>query len=116
MSDTSGNPKVSRRLAAILAADITGYSALMSADEEATVRDLKGHQAVILPMAAEHGGRIIDTAGDGMLAEFGSVLNAVKCALAMQKAMTERNTPVEASLLLKYPITTKNYNLSLHDA
>ena len=72
MSDTPGNSKVSRRLAAILAADIADYTALMSADEEATVRDLKAHQAVILPMAAELGGRIIDTAGDGSLAEFGS--------------------------------------------
>ena len=58
-----------RRLAAILAADIAGYSALMGADEARTVRDLKAHQAVILPIA-DHGGRIIDTAGDGILAEF----------------------------------------------
>ena len=59
----------SRRLAAILAADIAGYSALMGADEARTVRDLKGHQAVVLPMIGEFGGRIIDTAGDGILAE-----------------------------------------------
>src|SRR5262245_32031508 len=71
-----------RRLAAILAADIAGYSALMGADEERTVRDLKGHQAVLLPMIGEHGGRIIDTAGDGILAEFPSVMNSIKCALA----------------------------------
>ena len=57
-----------RRLAAIFAADIAGYSALRGADEARTVRDLKAHQAVIL---ADHGGRIIDTAGDGILAEFG---------------------------------------------
>ena len=57
MSDIPENPKVFRRLAAILAADIAGYSALMAADEEATVRDLKAHQAVILPMIGEHGGR-----------------------------------------------------------
>jgi adenylate cyclase len=66
-----------RRLAAILAADIAGYSALMGTDEEAKVRDLKAHQAVILPMVSQHGGRIIDTAGDGILAEFASVVNAV---------------------------------------
>jgi len=58
--------KVPRRLAAILAADISGYSALMSADEADTVRNLKEHQAVVLPMIKEHGGRIIDTAGDGI--------------------------------------------------
>jgi class 3 adenylate cyclase len=61
-----------RRLAAILAADIAGYSALMGADEARTVRDLKNHQAVVLPMLSEFGGRIIDTAGDGILAEFAS--------------------------------------------
>ena len=85
----------SRRLAAILAADIAGYSALMGADEARTVRDLKGHQAVVLPMVAEFSGRIIDTAGDGILAEFPSVLNAVKCAVAIQTKMAERNATVE---------------------
>ena len=77
----------SRRLAAILAADIAGYSALMGADEARTVRDLKGHQAVVLPMIAEFGGRIIDTAGDGLLAEFASVVGAVDCAVAIQGKM-----------------------------
>src|SRR5262249_47922938 len=95
MSDIPGNPKVSRKLAAILAADIAGYSTLMGADEGATVRDLKGHQAVILPIVGGHGGRVIDTAGDGILAEFGSVVNAVECAMAIQKTMAERNTQVE---------------------
>jgi class 3 adenylate cyclase len=56
MADIIGNQKTSRRLAAILAADIAGYSALMGADEEATVRDLKAHQTVVLPLIAEHGG------------------------------------------------------------
>src|SRR5262252_10638443 len=88
MSDIPGNPKVSRKLAAILAADIAGYSALMSADEGATVRDLKEHQAVILPMIGEHGGRVIDTAGDGILAEFGSVVNAGWCWLQQEKGIT----------------------------
>jgi class 3 adenylate cyclase len=72
------NTKVDRRLAAILAADIAGYSALMGSDEARTVRDLKGHQAVVLPMIASFGGRVIDTAGDGILAEFASVVNAVE--------------------------------------
>jgi adenylate cyclase len=73
--------KLDRRLAAILAADIVGYSALMGADETRTVADLKAHQGIVLPMIGEHGGRIIDTAGDGILAEFGSVVNAVECAI-----------------------------------
>src|SRR5215475_14263290 len=91
MSEPSENPKVPRRLAAILAADISGYSALMGADEARTVRDLKDHLAVVLPMISGHGGRVIDTAGDGILAEFGSVVSAVECAAAIQKAMTARN-------------------------
>src|SRR5262245_27757666 len=96
--------ELKRRLAAILAADIAGYSALMGADEEATVRDLKGHQGVILPMIPKHGGRIIDTAGDGILAEFASVVNAVECAVALQKVMTERNASIPTERQMRYRI------------
>jgi TolB-like protein len=85
---------IKRRLAAILAADIAGYSRLMGQDEAATVRDLKGHQAVILPLVARHGGRIIDTAGDGILAEFPSVIGATACAVEIQRAMAARNEDV----------------------
>ena len=102
MSDTQANQKVARRLAAILAADIAGYSALMGANEEATVGDLKAHQMVVLPMIGEYGGRVIDTAGDGILAEFGSVVNAVECALAIQKTMAERNTNVQPSRRMQF--------------
>jgi adenylate cyclase len=94
----------SRKLAAILAADIAGYSALMGADEARTVSDLKGHQAVVLPMIAAHGGRVIDTAGDGILAEFGSVVNAVECAIAIQKTMAERNAAVEPGRQMQFRI------------
>jgi adenylate cyclase len=94
----------SRRLAAILAADIAGYSALMGADEARTVTDLKGHQGVVLPMVAEFGGRIIDTAGDGILAEFSSVVNAVECALAIQRAMGERNAAIEPERRMQFRI------------
>jgi adenylate cyclase len=66
----------------------------MGTDEETTVHDLKAHQAAILPMIGEHGGRIIDKAGDGILTEFGSVHGAVKCALAIQRTMAERNADV----------------------
>src|SRR5690349_12312727 len=85
---------ISRRLSAILAADIAGYSRLMGQDEAATVRDLKGHQAVILPMVGRHGGRIIDTAGDGILAEFPSVIGATACAAEIQCIMAARNEEV----------------------
>jgi len=94
----------SRRLAAILAADIAGYSALMGADEARTVRDLKGHQAVVLPMIGEFGGRIIDTAGDGILAEFPSVVNAVKCAVEIQSKMAERNTGIEPERRMQFRV------------
>jgi adenylate cyclase len=98
------NPIPSRRLAAILAADIAGYSALMGADEARTVSDLKGHQAVVLPIVAEHGGRIIDTAGDGILAEFGSVVNAVECGRCIQWTIEQRNVEAEKSSRMLYRI------------
>src|SRR5262245_32932826 len=102
----SEGPKdhLERKLAAILAADIAGYSALMGADEARTVRDLKAHQAVLLPMISAHGGRVIDTAGDGILAEFGSVVNAAKCAVAIQKTMVERNADVEEARRMRFRI------------
>jgi len=84
-------PSIKRWLAAILAADIAGYSRLMGQDEPATVRDHKGHQAVILPLVARHGGRIMDTAGDGILAVFRSVIGATQCAVEIQTVMAARN-------------------------
>src|SRR6516164_1406461 len=104
MTEGPEKSKVLRKLAAILAADIAGYSALMGADEAGTVRDLKAHQAVVLPMIEEHGGRIIDTAGDGILAEFSSVVNAVECAVAIQRTMAQRNASVEEARRMRYRI------------
>jgi adenylate cyclase len=98
------NERMERRLSAILAADIAGYSALMGADEARTVRDLKGHQAVVLPMVAEFAGRIIDTAGDGILAEFPSVVNAVECAVAIQSRMAERNATIEPDRRMQFRV------------
>jgi class 3 adenylate cyclase/pimeloyl-ACP methyl ester carboxylesterase len=89
--DDNPSPSTNRRLAAILAADIAGYSRLMGEDEAATVRDLKAHQAVVLPLVGRYGGRIIDTAGDGILAEFPSVINATECAVEIQTIMATRN-------------------------
>jgi adenylate cyclase len=94
----------SRRLAAILAADIAGYSALMGADEARTVRDLKAHQSVVLPMIGASGGRIIDAAGDGILAEFPSIVNAVDCAVAIQRTMAERNAAIEPQRRMQFRI------------
>jgi len=104
MTEGPEKTKVHRRLAAILAADIAGYSALMGADEAETVRSLKEHQAVVLPMIKEHGGRVIDTAGDGILAEFGSVVNAAECAVAIQRTMAERNADVDEARRMRFRI------------
>jgi len=86
-----------RRLAAILAADVAGYSRLMGADEEGTLERLKALRHELLdPKIAEHHGRIVKTTGDGLLVEFASVVDAVRCAVAVQQAMAERNTGVAA--------------------
>lgn len=97
-------PDEGRRLTVILAADIAGYSALMGQDEVRTVHDLKGHQAVVLPMVASSGGRVIDTAGDGIFSEFPSVQKAVRCALAMQTVMAERNKDIEPARRMQFRI------------
>ena len=81
-----------RRLAAILAADVAGYSRLMGADEEGTHERLKAHRRELLdPKIAEHQGRIVKTTGDGVLAEFASVVDAVRCAVEVQRGMADRN-------------------------
>jgi class 3 adenylate cyclase len=81
-----------RRLAAILAADVAGYSRLMGADEEGTHERLRRHlRDLVDPKIKEHRGRIVKNTGDGMLAEFSSVLDAVRCAAEMQRAMADRN-------------------------
>jgi len=86
-----------RRLAAILAADVAGYSRLMGADEEGTLERLKALRRELLdPKIAEHRGRIVKTTGDGLLGEFASVVDAVRCAVAVQQAIPERNTGVAA--------------------
>lgn len=84
--------RVDRRLAAVLAADIAGYSRLMGADELGTLAALKAHRRdVVDPTIAGHKGRIVKTTGDGMLVEFASAVDAVTCAMAVQKKMAERN-------------------------
>jgi adenylate cyclase len=84
-----------RRLAAILATDIAGYSALIGADEEGTLERLKEMRAEVSdPKIAEHHGRIFKTTGDGLLAEFTSVIDALRCATEWQRDMAERNTSI----------------------
>src|SRR6202163_3320124 len=102
--DPDSSTSMGRRLAAILASDTAGYSRLRGEDEAATVRDLKGHQAVILPLVGRYGGRIIDTAGDGILAEFPSVINATECAVEMQTIMATRNEGMPESRRMLFRI------------
>jgi len=95
---------IERRLAAILAADIAGYSRLMGADEEGTLARLKAHRRELIdPKISEHRGRIVKTTGDGILIEFPSVIEAVSCAVAVQGGMAERNagTPEEKRITFR---------------
>src|SRR5258708_2735573 len=91
MSDAEPLPPL-RRLAAILAADIAGYSRLMGDDEEGTLRRVKAILASLVePKIAAHRGRLVKTTGDGLLIEFGSVVDALRCASEMQAEMAERD-------------------------
>src|SRR5580704_13474572 len=84
-------PPLERRLVAILAADVEGYSRLMHGDEEATMVTLSARRAVVDDLIAQHRGRIANTAGDSVLAEFASVLDAVRCAIEVQAALQSAN-------------------------
>src|SRR5579863_1244514 len=93
------NPPTRRRLAAILAADVAGYSRLMGADEEGTLARLKALRAELIdPAIAQHNGRIVKTTGDGLLVEFASVVDAMRCAIAWQAAMADRAQPAETRI------------------
>src|SRR5215218_4417076 len=83
--------RVGRRLSAIVAADVAGYSRLMGLDEVGTARMLREHRAVIDALVAKHGGRLVKSTGDGVLLEFPSVVDAIECTVAVQAVMAERN-------------------------
>src|SRR5215471_20274390 len=94
-----------RRLAAILAADVVGYSRLMGADEEGTHERFKAHLIELLdPKISEHHGRIVKTTGDGVLAEFASVVDAVRCAGEIQRTMAERDLDLAEERRLRFRI------------
>jgi TolB-like protein len=97
--------RVERRLTAILAADVAGYSRLMGEDEEGTLAQLKAHRrALVDPKISEHRGRIVKTTGDGMLVEFASVVDAVRCAADIQRGMIERNAQVPQEKRIKFRV------------
>src|SRR2546421_12060805 len=95
----------SRRLSAILAADVAGYSRLIGVDEEGTLERLKAHRRELVdPKIREHQGRIVKTTGDGLLAEFASVVDAVRCAVEVQRGMIERNAGLVDDRLIQFRI------------
>jgi adenylate cyclase len=97
--------RVERRLAAVLAADVAGYSSLMGHDEEGTLAQLKSfRKSLVDPAISEHRGRIVKTTGDGMLAEFASAVDAARCAIEVQRGMAEQNTGVPQELRIEFRI------------
>ena len=97
--------RVDRRLAAIFAGDIAGYSRLMGVDEEGTLRQIKAHRKELVdPKITEHRGRIVKTTGDGLLVEFVSVVDAVRCAVDIQRGMAERNSNVPTDKRIEFRI------------
>src|SRR5215468_10911993 len=99
-----GGRAVERKLAAILSADVEGYSRLMGDDEVATVRAITAYRAVIAAAVAGHGGRVVDAPGDNVLAEFASVVDAVQCAVDIQRELQSRNAELPASRRMRFRI------------
>jgi adenylate cyclase len=103
--EPAGPARVERRLAAILAADVAGYSRLMGADEEGTHERLQRHlRELVNPKIGEHRGRVVKNTGDGFLAEFASVVDAVRCAVEMQRGMTERNEDITPETRIEFRV------------
>ena len=109
--------RVECRLAAVLAADVAAYSRLIGADEEGTLARLKAHRRELIdPKISEHKGRIVKTTGDGVLAEFASTVDALRCAGEVQAAMTERNAAVPADSRIQFRMGIHQGTLSSRTA
>ena len=91
-----------RRLAAIVCADVAGYSRMMGADEAGTHATFKAHRSAIYPIILNHGGRLVKNTGDGFLLEFPSIVGAIEAAIAMQMLMTERNNHIPADRVMQF--------------
>src|ERR1700746_1124871 len=100
----SAPTKVSRRLVAVFAADVEGYSRLMGADEVGTLEGLTERRAILDRIIGEHRGRIANTAGDSVLAEFGSAVDAVRCAVEAQTALAEANSTLAPDRRISFRI------------
>ncbi|MDH5749341.1 MAG: adenylate/guanylate cyclase domain-containing protein [Rhodospirillales bacterium] len=99
-----GQEKVARKLAAILYADVAGYSRLTGEDEVGTHKTLKAYLGVFTATIEQHGGRIVHFAGDAVLAEFSSVVDALTCAVSVQRALNSRNQPLKESQKLQFRV------------
>src|SRR5690348_1613666 len=97
-------PSLERKLVAILAADVEGYSRMMEIDEEGTLATLSSHRLITDELIAQHGGRIFGTAGDSVLAEFASVFAAVQCAIDIQRELAIANKPIDEAKRLRFRI------------
>ncbi len=97
-------PPLERKLVAILAADVEGYSRRMEIDEEGTLAILSSHRSITDELIAQHGGRIFNTAGDSVLAEFASVFAAIECAIEIQRELAKANRPIEEAKRLNFRI------------
>jgi adenylate cyclase len=118
MPDACGQPKVERRLAAILAADVVGYSRLMGMDEEGTLARLKAHRRELIdPKIAENRGRMVKLTGDGALVEFPSVVGAVRCAVDIQRGVAEHNAelPEEKRIAFRVGINLGDVIIEAND-
>ncbi len=93
-----------RKLTAILSADVEGYSRLMGEDDDATVRTLTGHREMMSTLIKQHQGRVVDSPGDNLLAEFESVLQGVNCAVEIQRELAERNAELPEDRRMEYRI------------
>src|SRR6266849_4398044 len=111
-----GRGRVERRLAAILAADVAGYSRLIEADEEGTLGRLKSLRAELTdPKIASHHGRIVKTTGDGLLVEFASVVDALRCAAELQAAMAGSNAPLPPERRIEFRIGVHQGDIVVED-
>ncbi|MGD0299974.1 MAG: adenylate/guanylate cyclase domain-containing protein [Bryobacteraceae bacterium] len=117
MSDGSDNPNaqfLERKLATILSADVAEFSRLMGEDEEGTLRIFRGHKQVFESLVAMHRGRVFNTAGDAILAEFGSAVEAVRCAADIQAALRTRNDQLPPSRQVKFRIGINLGDVMVH--
>jgi adenylate cyclase len=100
----TADQKVTRKLRAIVSADVKGYSVLMADDEIATVQTLKDYRNIMSAFIEQHGGRVVDAVGDNLLAEFDSAVDAVECAVEVQKELKNKNQELTADKRLEFRI------------